>query len=69
MMIQDDGDSYVISLELSGCLIYFKHRLLTAEEFNSFKLHRLEKIYSQLNPSLFSVADKFMSLMMNKGTV
>jgi hypothetical protein len=37
MEIQDVGSSLVIPLELAGCMIYFKHRLPTAEEINSLK--------------------------------
>jgi hypothetical protein len=35
MMIQDVDSSIVILLELAGCMIHFKHRLPTTEEFNS----------------------------------
>jgi hypothetical protein len=37
MEIQDVGSSLVIPLELSGCMIHFKHRLPTTEEINSLK--------------------------------
>jgi hypothetical protein len=32
MVIQDVGSSLVIALELSGCMINFKHQLQTAED-------------------------------------
>jgi hypothetical protein len=37
MMIQDVGSSLTVPLELSGCMIHFKHRLPTTEEINSLK--------------------------------
>jgi hypothetical protein len=37
MEIQDVGSSLVITLELAGCMIHFKHRLPTTEEINSLK--------------------------------
>jgi hypothetical protein len=37
MVIQDVGILLVISLELAGCMIHFKHRLTTREEINSLK--------------------------------
>jgi hypothetical protein len=37
MEIQDVGSSLVVPLEFAGCMIHFKHRLPTTEEFNSFK--------------------------------
>jgi hypothetical protein len=37
MEIQEVGSSLVIPLELAGCMIHFKHRLPTTEEFSSLK--------------------------------
>jgi hypothetical protein len=37
MMIQDVSSSLVVSLELSGFMIHFKHRLPTTEQINSLK--------------------------------
>jgi hypothetical protein len=37
IVIQDVGSSLVVFLELSGCMIHFKHRLPTTEEVNSLK--------------------------------
>jgi hypothetical protein len=44
MMIQDVGSSLVIPLELAGCMIAFKHRLATTEEFNSLKQYSMESV-------------------------
>jgi hypothetical protein len=41
MEIQDVGNSLVVPLELAGCMIHFKHRLPTVEEFNSLKQYCL----------------------------
>jgi hypothetical protein len=61
MMIQDVGSSVVITLELAGCMIHFKHRLPTTEEINSPKQYCLTQGDTPWNPSSFSdqVADKF----------
>jgi hypothetical protein len=39
MEIQDVGSSLVIPLELTGCMIDFKHLLPTREEVDSLKQH------------------------------
>jgi hypothetical protein len=61
MVIQDVGSSLVVHLELAGCMIHFKHRLPTTEEFNSLKQYCFTQGDTPLNPSSFSdqVADKF----------
>jgi hypothetical protein len=61
MEIQDVGNSLVLSLELAGCMIHFKHRLPTTEEINSLKQYILTQGDTPWNPSLFSdqVADMF----------
>jgi hypothetical protein len=61
MVIQDVGSSLVILLELAGCMIHFKHRLLTTEEINSLKQYCLTQVDTPWNPSSFSdqVANKF----------
>jgi hypothetical protein len=41
MEIQDVGSSLVIPLELTDCMIHFKHRLPTTEEINSLKQYCL----------------------------
>jgi hypothetical protein len=41
MVIQDVGSSFVLPLELAGCMIHFKHQLSTTEEINSLKQHCL----------------------------
>jgi hypothetical protein len=67
------GNSLVITLELAGCMINFKHRLPTTEEINSLKQYCLTQGDTPWNPSSFSdqVADRFIkrSLIMNKRTV
>jgi hypothetical protein len=73
MDIQYVGSSLVVSLELAGCKIYFKHQLPTTEEVNSLKQYCLIQDDTPWNPSSFSdhVADKFYQLVidMNKRTV
>jgi hypothetical protein len=61
MVIQDVGSSYVVLLELAGCMIHFKHRLPTTEEINSLKQYCLTQGDTPWNPSSFSdqVADRF----------
>jgi hypothetical protein len=61
MVIQDVGSPLVIPLELSGCMIDFKHRLPTIEEINSLKQYRSTQGDTPWNPSSFSdqVAGKF----------
>jgi hypothetical protein len=61
MEIQEIICSLVVSLELAGCMIHFKHRLPTTEEINSLKQYCLTQGDTQWNPSSFSdqVADKF----------
>jgi hypothetical protein len=61
MMIQDDGSSLVVPLEIAGCMIHFRHRLPTTEEINSLKQYCLTQGDTPWNPSSFSdkVADKF----------
>jgi hypothetical protein len=61
MEIQDDDSSFVVPLELSGCMIHFKHRLPNTEEINSRKQYCLTQGNTPWNPSSFSdqVADKF----------
>jgi hypothetical protein len=61
MVIQDVGSSLVISLELAGCMIHFKHRLPTTEEVNSLKQYCLTQGDTPWHPSSFSnqVADMF----------
>jgi hypothetical protein len=61
MVIQDDGRSLVVPLELAGSMIHFKYRLPTTEEINSLKQYCLTQGDTPWNPSSFSdqVADKF----------
>jgi hypothetical protein len=61
MNIQDVGSSLVVSLELVGCMIHFKHRLPTTEEINLIKQYCLTQGDTPWNPSSFSdhIADKF----------
>jgi hypothetical protein len=64
MEIQDVGSSLVVPLELSCCMIYFKHRLPTTEEINSLKQYCLTQGDIPRNPSSFhdQVADKFINM-------
>jgi hypothetical protein len=41
MEIQDVGSSLVVPLELTGCMIHFKHRFPNTEEFNLLKKYCL----------------------------
>jgi hypothetical protein len=61
MGIQDIGISFVVPLELAGCMIYFKHRSPTTEEINSLKQYCLTQGDTPWNPSSFSdqFVDKF----------
>jgi hypothetical protein len=61
MKIQDFGSSFVVSLELAGYMIHFKHRLPTTEEINSLKQYFLTQGDTPWNPSSFldQVSDKF----------
>jgi hypothetical protein len=61
MEIQDVGSLLVITLELAGCMIHFKHRLQTTEQINSLKQYCLTQGDTPWNASSFSdqVADKF----------
>ena len=61
MVIQGDDESVVVPLELSGCMIHFKHRLPTTEEIESLKQYCLTQGDTPWNPSFFSdqAADKF----------
>jgi hypothetical protein len=52
--IQDVGSSLVVPLELSGCMIHFKHRLSTTEEIDSLKQYCLTQGDTPWNPSSFS---------------
>jgi hypothetical protein len=54
MEIQDVGSSLVVTLEFSGCMINFKHRLPTTEEINSLKQYCLTQGDTPWNPSSFS---------------
>jgi hypothetical protein len=60
-VIQDNVDQLLIPLDLSGCMIHFKHQLPTTEEVNSLKQYCLTQGNTPWNPSSFSdkVADKF----------
>jgi hypothetical protein len=53
--------SLVVSLELAGYMIHFKHRLPTTEEINSPKQYCLTQGDTPWNPSSFSdqVSDRF----------
>jgi hypothetical protein len=54
MEIQDIGSSFVVPLELAGCMIHFKHRLPTTEEINSLTQCCLTQGDTPWNPSSFS---------------
>jgi hypothetical protein len=59
MVIQDVGISLVLPLDLAGCMIHFKYRLPTTEEFDLLKQYCLTQGDTPWNPSSFSdqVAD------------
>jgi hypothetical protein len=50
MVIQDVGSPLVVTLELAGSMIHFKHRLPTTEEINSVKQYCLTQQDTPLNP-------------------
>jgi hypothetical protein len=54
-------DDITIPLELAGCMVHFKHRLPTKEEFTSLHQYCLTQGDTPWNPSAFSdqVADVF----------
>jgi hypothetical protein len=54
MVIRDDGESLVVPLELSSCMIHFKHQLPNDEGVNSLKQYCLSKGESPWNPLAFS---------------
>ena len=56
-----DNDVLTIPLDLSGCMVHFKHRMPTAEEIASLKQYCLTQGDVPWNPSSFSdqMADKF----------
>jgi hypothetical protein len=60
MVIRDDGESLLVPLELSSCMIHFKHRLPNYEEMKSLKQYCLTKGDSPWDPLAFSdqVVDK-----------
>jgi hypothetical protein len=51
MVIQDNVDTLVITLELAGCMIHFKQSLPTTKEVNSLKQYCLTQGDSTWNPS------------------
>jgi hypothetical protein len=61
IVIQDVGSSVVVTLELAGFMIDFKHQLPTTEEINSLKHYCLTQDNTPWNQSSFSdkVSDKF----------
>ena len=61
MVIQGVDESVVVPLELSGCMIHFKHRLPTTEEIESLKQYCMTQGDTPCNPSTFSdqATDKF----------
>jgi hypothetical protein len=61
MVIQDDGESLVVPLELASCMIQFKHRLPNDEGVKSLKQYCLTRGESPWNPLAFSdqVVDKY----------
>jgi len=56
-----DQDDIIIPLDLAGCMVYFKHRLPTKDDFTSLRQYCLTQGDTPWNPSSFSdqVADKF----------
>jgi hypothetical protein len=61
MLIKDNNNDLItITLDLSGCMMHFKHRLPTVEEITSLKQYCLTQGETPWNPSSFSdqVADK-----------
>jgi len=63
MKIVNDNnhDEVIVPLDLAGCMVHFKHRLPTKEEFTSLKQFCLTQGETAWNPSSFSdqVADEF----------
>ena len=63
MKIVNDNnhDEVIVPLDLAGCMVHFKHRLPTKEEFTSLKQFCLTQGDTVWNPSSFSdqVADEF----------
>jgi hypothetical protein len=60
MVLRDDDESLSVPLELSSCMVHFKHRLPNDEEVKSLKQYCLTKDDSLWNPLAFSdqVVDK-----------
>jgi hypothetical protein len=60
-------DDITIPLDLAGCMINFRHRLPTKEEFSSLKQLCLTQGDNPWDPSSFSdqVADKFHKQVLN----
>jgi hypothetical protein len=60
MVIRDNGESLVVPLELSSCMVHFKHRLPNDEEVMSLNQGCLTKDDYPWNPLAFSdqVVDK-----------
>jgi hypothetical protein len=54
MVIKDVGNSLVIPFEVLICMIHFKHRLPTTEEFSSLKQYHLKQGDTPWRPSSFS---------------
>ena len=54
MVIQEDGKSVVVPLELTSCMVHFKHRLPNNEEVNSLKQYCLTNGDNAWNPLAFS---------------
>jgi hypothetical protein len=54
MVIRDDDESLVVPLELSNCMIHFKHRLPNDQEVKSLKQYCLTRGDSTWNPLAFS---------------
>jgi hypothetical protein len=52
MLIQDNGSSLVLPLELAEFIIHFKHQLATTEEINSLKQYCLTQGDTPWNPSV-----------------
>ena len=65
MLIQDGSESLTVPFALAGCMVHFKHRIPTSEEFGSPKQYCLTQGETLWNPSSFSdqVADKFYQLV------
>jgi hypothetical protein len=63
MIIKDNNDSDILTipLDLTGCMVHFKHRLPTVEDMSSLKQYCLTHGDTPWNPSSFSdqMADKF----------